>query len=225
MVNRDKAAVEVKVEQLLTVWGVIVILWSIFRANIQPPLWFSEFVAKPVIFLLPVFFYLKIKEKKNFFEGVGFPTNNSFREILLAASLLLLVFGVGVLMLFTSKGTFLLFLNQVNFLKIGEIFLLAIATSFSEEVVGRGFLFNYLYKYSKGFIISLFLSATLFFVLYLPGALTLKISGQALFLNLLLNFLMSFMSGVLFYLRRNILSSIAFHAGILLWFDLLLGRF
>ncbi len=225
MAKTQKAAAEVKVEKLLTVWGIIVILWSIFRANIQPPLWFSEFVAKPAIFLLPVFYYLRREEKKGLLEGVGFPLKNSFREILLAASLLVLVFGVGVLMLFTSKGAFLLFLNQVNFLKIVQIFLLAIATSFSEEVVGRGFLFNYLYKYSKGFVLSLFLSATLFFVLYLPGALTLKIGGQALFLNLLLNFLMSFMSGVLFYLRRNILSPIAFHAGILLWFDLLLGRF
>ena len=86
---------------------------------------------------------------------------------------------------------------------------LSIATSFTEEILGRGFLFNYLEKYTGKF--SLYLSPFIFiFCFVFTSALT-EISGQALFFNLLLNFLLSFMTSILFHLRKNILSSIAFH--------------
>ncbi len=210
-------------EKMLTTWGIIVILWSIFRANFQPPLWFSEFLAKPLIFLIPVYIYLKKNEKAgNFLYQVGFPKTGLGRELMLSLSLVFFIVGMGILTFFFSDSVRLLTYNAVNYFKIGEIFLLSLATSISEEILGRGFLFNYLHKHSKSFLISLFISATLFFVLYLPSALTLKIGGPDLFFNLLFNFTMSFITGIAFYLRKNILASITVHASILLWFDLFL---
>lgn len=216
---------EVQIERMLTIWGVVVILWSIFRAYMQPPVWFSEFVAKPTIFLLPVLFYIRRFERLrgSFLEAVGFPKKKVLLEVLLAVCLLLVVVGSGIFLLVTSRGAKIMQLQSLNVNKMGYLIVLALATSFSEEIVGRGFLFNYLEKYSGKFVLSLFISASLFFVLYLPGALTAKVAGQALFFNLLLNFLLSFMTTILFYLRRNILSSIAFHTGVLLWFEILLG--
>lgn len=70
---------------------------------------------------------------------------------------------------------------------------------------------------------ALFISATLFFILYLPGALTLNLSGPDLFLNLVLNFALSFITGIAFYLRKNLLPAIGVHAMIVFWFDLLLS--
>ena len=49
---------EVLVERVLTVWGVVVILWSFFRSNVAGPLWLSEFIAKPAIFLLPILVFV-----------------------------------------------------------------------------------------------------------------------------------------------------------------------
>lgn len=213
------------VERILTTWGVVVVLWSIFRANIATPLWLSEVVFKPAIFLIPVLFYLhKFVPGGISLKNLGFPEKKWAEELMLAAAMLFVVFGSGAVMLVLNKQPFLVFLNQISFVRAASVFGISIATSVVEETIGRGFLFNYLFKRSRSFIMSLFVSSTLFFVLYLPGALTMRVNGQALFMNLLMNFLLSFMAATLFYVRRNVLAAIGFHAGILLWFDLLIGQ-
>lgn len=221
---KKKVSSEHKIEQILTTWGIVVILWSIFRANFAPPIWFNEFLVKPLIFLLPVYFYLKKNEKKDrFLFQLGWPKKKAWREFLISLILLLFIFGIGLLVLSLSKEIQIIFLNKVNYQRLAVYIALALASAFSEELFGRGFLFNYLHKYSKNVLLALFLSSTLFFVLYLPGALSMQISGQDLFINLILNFTLSFITGIAFYLRKNILPAIAIHAGIILWFDLILG--
>jgi len=215
---------ELRIEKLLTSWGIIVILWSLFRNGFNPPLWFSELVAKPLIFLGPVYWFVSNNEKANrFFQNVGFPKKGLGRELLLTVLLMLLIIGFGLLSLFTSQGIKVVFVNQLDINRWGALFGLALVSAFSEEIVGRGFLFNYLYRYSKNFLLSLFISSTLFFILYLPGALTLGLGGQDLVINLVLNFTLSFITGIAFYMRKNILPAIGVHAMVVFWFDLLLS--
>ena len=215
---------ELRIEKLLTSWGIIVILWSLFRNGFNPPLWFSELVAKPLIFLGPVYWFVSNNEKANrFFQNVGFPKKGLGRELFLTLLLMLLIIGFGLLSLFTSQGIKVVFVNQLDINRWGALFGLALVSAFSEEIVGRGFLFNYLYRYSKNFLLSLFISSTLFFILYLPGALTLSLGGQDLVINLVLNFTLSFITGIAFYMRKNILPAIGVHAMIVFWFDLLLS--
>ena len=215
---------ELKIERLLTSWGIIVILWSLFRNSFSPPLWFSELIAKPLIFLGPVYWFVSKNERPgHFFQKVGFPKKGLGREILLTTLLMFLIVGFGLLSLFTNQGIKIVFINQLDFNRWGALFGLALVSAFSEEIVGRGFLFNYLYHYSKNFILSLFISSTLFFILYLPGALTLSLGGQDLVINLVLNFTLSFITGIAFYMRKNILPAIGVHAMIVFWFDLLLS--
>ena len=78
---------------------------------------------------------------------------------------MLLIIGFGLLSLFTSQGIKVVFVNQLDINRWGALFGLALVSAFSEEIVGRGFLFNYLYRYSKNFLLSLFISSTLFFIL------------------------------------------------------------
>ncbi len=215
---------ELKIEKLLTSWGVIVILWSLFRSGFSPPLWFNELLAKPLIFLLPVYFFLKKSEPKlSFLQAVGIPKKGFIKELLLTLLLMMLIMGFGLLSILTNSQIKIVFLNKFDFQILGTILGLAIASAASEEIVGRGFLFNYLHKYSKNFILSLFISSTLFFILYLPGALTLNLAGQDLIINLVLNFALSFITGIAFYLRKNLLPAIGVHAMIVFWFDLLLS--
>lgn len=220
-----KSEKESQIERILTTWGVIVVVWSIFRANLSLPLWASEFIAKPLVFLVPIAVYIyKFGSGNSWVKNFGFPVKKTVQEFVLALGLMIVVFATGVFMLVSNKQPFLVFLNQISFLKATSVFSLSLVTATVEEIVGRGFLFNYLFKSSRNFLMSLFVSSTLFFVLYLPGALTMHVNGQALFINLLMNFLLSFMAATLFYVRGNILAAIGFHAGVLLWFDLLLGQ-
>jgi membrane protease YdiL (CAAX protease family) len=218
---------ETKIEQSLATWGIIVILWSLYRANFpQLPLWFNEILAKPVVFLIPIYFYLKnFLKVDNFLLGVGFPKKNILKEVLFSLFLVLFIIGIGILTFIYSDSVKLSYFSAVNFNKLAVIFVLAVATATVEEVLGRGFLFNYLYKFSKSFIASLLLSSSLFFILYLPGALSSNVSGPDLFLNLLFNFSLSFVAGTLFYLRKNLFAAIAIHTCILIWFDIFLYAF
>jgi membrane protease YdiL (CAAX protease family) len=165
----------------------------------------------------------KNEKGKNFLAQIGFPKKGYFREIILTLFLMAFVMGFGLLSLYTGSDVKIVFLNKFDFAKLGTILALALASAVSEEVVGRGFLFNYLHKYSKSFFMALFISSTLFFILYLPGALTLNLSGPDLLLNLVLNFTLSFITGIAYYMRKNILPSIGMHAMIVFWFDLLLS--
>ncbi|EKE13180.1 MAG: hypothetical protein ACD_13C00068G0002 [uncultured bacterium] len=219
-----KESLELNIERLLTIWGLIVVVWSVLRANFPPPLWFSEFIAKPLVFIGPVLWFVSRHEKTgSLLSHIGFPKKDVLKEFGLSLLLLFFVVLMGFLSLFLSKelkfGGFAVF----NFAKLGSILSLAFASSISEEILGRGFLFNYLYKYTKSFVMSLFVSSALFFILYLPNALTMGISGYDLFINLLLNFSLSFITATAFFLRKNIFAPIAIHASILLWFDLFLG--
>ncbi|MEK9179379.1 MAG: hypothetical protein AAB893_02835, partial [Patescibacteria group bacterium] len=74
---------ELQIERMLTIWGIIVIIWSFFRAYLQPPVWFSEFIAKPMVFLLPILFYIKRFEPKErfFLSAVGFPHKKKGLEL------------------------------------------------------------------------------------------------------------------------------------------------
>lgn len=219
-----KDAAEVTIERLLTTWGVVVIMWSIYRASLQAPVWFDEIVAKPFVFLLPAYIFIKSKNSfTNFLHEMGIPVKKVLKELLFAVAVLAGFVGMGIFMVLTSKGTIPSAIASLPWSKSLLIVAIALTTAFSEELLGRGFLFNHLYQHSKSFIMSLLVSSTLFFILYLPGILTAGVGGQALLINMLINFIISFIAGILFYLRGNVLSSIAFHFGILLWFEFLRG--
>ncbi|PJE62807.1 hypothetical protein COU88_02980 [Candidatus Roizmanbacteria bacterium CG10_big_fil_rev_8_21_14_0_10_39_6] len=217
-----KSHPEMQIERLLTVWGIIVISWSFFRAYTQIPLWVSEFIAKPFIFIGPVYFYMKRFEPKgSFIRSIGFRGKNILKEFLLAIVLVFILVVVGFFSL--SKSSLLsLATIQVQWGKFLLVAALALATALSEEIVGRGFLFQHLFKYSKSFFISFFLSMLLFFILYLPGVLTSGTGGGILLLSFALNIIMTTISVVLYTLRGNLLLPIAVHMAILIWFDLFL---
>ena len=76
-------------QKVLNVWAVILILWSIYRAKLALPEWFDEFIAKPLIFILPVYLFIRKVEKGNFFSkiplvapchGLPYQTKKVYRE-------------------------------------------------------------------------------------------------------------------------------------------------
>jgi len=215
-----KSHPEMQIERILTVWGITVILWSFFRAYTNIPLWVSEFIAKPLIFIAPIYFYIKrFEQSGSFINAIGFKGKNLLREVVFAVTLICVLVVVGYISIFRSP---LLLSTQVQWGTLLFVVALSVATSISEEVVGRGFLFQYLFKYSKNFFISFSLSILLFFILYLPGVLTSGAGGGILLLSFALNIIMTTISVILYRLRGNLLLPIAVHVAILIWFDLFL---
>ena len=58
-------------QKALNVWAIVLIIWALYRAKFRTdlPIWFDEFIAKPAVFILPIYYYISRYEKKNFFSG------------------------------------------------------------------------------------------------------------------------------------------------------------
>ncbi len=74
-------------QKALNLWAIILIVWSIYRANVRMPEWFDEFIAKPLVFILPVYYYIKNVDKKEFFSSLLIKPKELGKDIL---------FGLGI---------------------------------------------------------------------------------------------------------------------------------
>ncbi|MEX1052644.1 MAG: CPBP family glutamic-type intramembrane protease, partial [Patescibacteria group bacterium] len=155
------------VEKSLNIWAIVLIIWSIYRAKFGTslPLWFDEFIAKPLVFILPVYLFIKYIEKTAFLKSINFIKKNILKEIFIG-----LIIGITFLFMlyfgYSSKEG----VQVTNFVNIFAkpwyliyIILISFATSISEEVLSRGFILKRLYETSKNIYTSSIFASILFF--------------------------------------------------------------
>src|SRR3989344_9542363 len=140
------------IEKSLNVWAIVLIIWSIYRAKFGTslPLWFDEFIAKPIVFIVPVYWFIKKVEKTSFFKSLGFTKKNILKELLIGLIIGLVFFSIlyygysskSIVQQFDFKG-----LSNVRYLIY--ILFLSLATSISEEILSRGFILKRLHDASK----------------------------------------------------------------------------
>lgn len=203
------------VQRMLNVWAIILILWSLYRVYFKTdlPIWFDEFIAKPLIFLAPVYYYITHYEKKSFLKAVDLQTKNWRSGLLFGAVAGLLFFVTGFVVQILQRDE-----AQVTFTSgaIGMIlFYLAIsvATSFSEEVLSRGFVLKRLYADSKNLFKSVFFSSFLFFFLHIPILMTNpEFRGTILLQVMLTDILLSLAVSFLYLQKKSLFIPILIHA-------------
>lgn len=199
-------------KKVFKIWFFVFIFWFLYRFFFRFPEAVDELVFKPLIFLGPLFWSLK-KEKKSF-ASVGISKGNFFRDLYL---------GIGIGILFGAEALI------VNYLKHGRFsfapllplqgwgllfyLFLSFATSFSEEVFARGFLFGRIYQASKKLFFSASLASILFLILHLPILLTtLSLAGPDLGVFLSSLFILGFANGIIFSITKTITAPIFVHA-------------
>lgn len=190
-------------QKMLSWWGGILIVWSIYRAIFKTdlPIWFDEFIAKPAVFILPVFIYIKKIEKKKFFESINLHLKNFSQDLLWA-----LLFGLSFLLLGFYSNRFIFTSN------IYLIVAIAFATSISEEILSRGFVLKRLYEDSKNILTSSFFASILFFFLRVPILFTNdKIVGDVLLTAMFIDIIFSLLVSIIFLLKRNLFLPILIH--------------
>ena len=69
-------------QKALNIWAIILIIWSIYRANFRLPEWFDEFIAKPLVFIVPVYLYISRIEKKEFFSSLWWKVKIGLSDVL-----------------------------------------------------------------------------------------------------------------------------------------------
>ncbi len=170
--------------QVFIVWFIIFLVWAIYRAYFNLPESIDELVIKPLVFVLPVLAIVFIREKKKLSDLHVFPSRKDF--------FLDLYIGVIIGILFAFEGL------AVNYLKYGQFsfsplfsvkadggiigfFIINLFTSLWEEILGRGYLYQRLYRLSANQMQSALISSFLFLLLHIPIMFTrLQLTGMSL---------------------------------------------
>lgn len=198
-------------EPIYQVWGWVLLIWSLYRYFLQLPEWFDEFVAKPLVFLGPVVWYVR-KIEKRALESLGITGRGVFSSIYI---------GLGFGMVFAIEGVI------AHAIKYGKLdvspiaafqeygfFLLVIslATAISEEVLSRGFVFSRVYEKTKNLPYSAFMGSILFVLLHVPILVTSNhLTGMTLVLFFVTDFVLAFANSLLFATTGSLIAPILVH--------------
>lgn len=201
--------------QVFLVWFVIFLIWACYRAYFTLPETIDEFIAKPLIFAGPVIFLVLFKEKKGFRElGFGATLRNVMLDVYIGVILGILFAMQGLLANYVKYGTLSFAIPETIAGSGGILLFLLIntATSITEEILGRGFLYNRLYRTSGNQMGSALISSVLFLLLHLPIVLTrLHLMGTSLLVYPISILILGITNSYLYTLRGSLTLPILVH--------------
>jgi len=201
--------------QVFLVWFVIFIVWAFYRAYFVLPETIDELIIKPLIFFLPVLFVVWIWENKPIRNlGLGFKARSFMVDLYIGVVLGILLAVEGLLANYFKYGRFSF--GPIDALYsaggIGAFLLVNLATSISEEVFARGYLYNRLFRVSREQLASAVVSSALFTLIHLPIMFTrLHLTGNALIFYPLSILTMGIVNSYIFSLRGTLVLPILIH--------------
>ncbi len=199
-------------QRVLNIWAIVLIIWSIYRTKLMLPEWFDEIIAKPLVFILPVYYSITRYEQKPFFQQIWLKRKTIVTDTT-TGLLVGLIFLVAAFFSNYVRFGDLSFVENVfktNLLLAG---ILTIFTAVSEEILSRGFILKRLYEDSSNMYSASFIASTLFLVLHIPILFTIpNLSGSLLLLFLGTDFILSLVNSFIFLDRKSLLAPILIHA-------------
>jgi membrane protease YdiL (CAAX protease family) len=193
------------------IWAWILLAWSLYRYFFKLPEWADEFIFKPLIFVLPVLWYVLKKEKRNL-ASIGITGKNFFNSLYI---------GIGFGMVFALEGLFAhlikygkLTVNPIAAFQNFGFFLIVIslATAFCEELLSRGFIFRRIYEKTKNLPFSALVGAILFILLHVPILVTTtKLQGATLILFFATDLILAFANSMLLVTTGSLVAPILVH--------------
>lgn len=202
-------------QKALNLWAVILIVWAVYRTYFKLPEWFDEFIAKPIVFVLPVIYYIKKVDRQNILSSlyISLKPKKLLQDFLYAVGVGVIFFITASLAYFVKSGKFISFNYSINLMNILLIVTTALATGITEEILSRGFVLKKLYEESKNPFSSTFFSSILFFFLHVPILFSnVKIGGNLLLVFLATDLLLSMINGLIFIERKSLTIPIFLHA-------------
>lgn len=202
-------------QRMLNAWAVVLIIWAVYRAHFKTdlPMWVDEFIAKPMIFLAPLYYYIKNDEHKEFFSSLGFTLKHWKTDIGLSMVVGTMFLVAGAAANYFKSGTYLP--ADPKFLKDYPALMLvgvAFASALWEEILMRGFVLKRLYEESKKIVYPAFFNSFLFFFLHIPILFTsANITGYLILQVLAMDIVLSLMISFLFLYQRSVWVAILIH--------------
>ncbi len=200
-------------QRALNLWAIILIIWAVYRAKLKLPEWFDELVAKPFVFIFPVYYYIKRIEKKSFLSAIDLKLKIIVPDLILAITVGSIFFLSAIMANLIKFKRIVFFQKEIGFQDLSLMIVLALATGISEEILSRGFVLKRLYAESENIYTSSFFASILFFFLHVPILFTnLKITGNLLLMFLATDMILSLVNSFVFLERKNLSVPILIHA-------------
>lgn len=189
---------------------IVFVFWGLYRLIFRLPENIEEIILKPLVWLVPTF-YIVFKIEKRGLASLGYSAKNFGQSVFkgLAFGILFLIVGLSLNYLRYSR------LSLQNF-PVREVFLPALLLSFitaiSEETVFRGYLMSRLNEILKSEAVANFVSSIGFCLIHLPITIFVyHYNLPQVFIYLVLIFLSSLGSGMMFFWTKTIWASIIIH--------------
>lgn len=201
-------------QKALNVWAIILIAWSIYRTYFKMPVWVDEFIAKPIVFVLPVFYFIRKSDKKPILPSLylDLKPKKVLNDVLYGLMIAAIFLGSSILAVYVKFKKINIIGHIPDSKTILSVVILAIATGITEEILSRGFVLKKLYDESKNYYSSIFLSSILFFFLHVPILFTnIKITGNLLLVFMATDLLLSVVNGFIFLERKSLIVPILIH--------------
>lgn len=200
--------------KVFSVWFVVFLAWAFYRANVILPEWVDEFIVKPLIFIAPVLFVTSREGKDLRSIGLGLSLKNLIFDIYIGVSLGVLFAIEGLFANYIKYGRFSFSPLQTVSLSGGIYMFLIInlITSVSEEILGRGYMYNRLYQATNNQARSAIVSSFLFLLLHVPIMFTrLHLTGSSLIFYPVSIMVMGIANSYLFTLRKTLVLPVLVH--------------
>lgn len=201
--------------QVFIVWFVIFLVWAFYRAYFFLPESIDEIFIKPLIFVLPVLYVVLVREKKKLSDlGLVSKLKDLFTDLYIGVVIGVLFAMEGLLVNYLKYGKFSFSPILASKISggVGLFLLINFATSFWEEILGRGFLYKRLYKITNNQFGSAFTSSFLFLLLHVPILFTrLHLSGTLLLVYPISILLLGITNSYIFSIRGSLVLPILIH--------------
>lgn len=200
---------EVILKHLTIYSAYLITVWCFYRFLFKFPDEVEELVIKPIIWLLPVFYI--VGREKTKLDSLGITFKNLFPSIYLAL-------GLGAFFVLEAVVVNILKYGKLNFgANLGDLPLMAtlglsFATSISEEIAYRGYIFGRLWYVLKNEWIANAITTILWVAIHIPIAFVVwKLNLSAGLIYLVLTGIFGIGSAFVFARTKNIWSSIFLH--------------
>ncbi len=199
-----------KLLPVLEVWIISVLVWGIYRYFFRFGEITDELIFKPLIFVLPVLIYLRIRERLDLGSLSLSDKNLPYAFIWGIIVGLLLLIELFIISVFKDKSIDVGFFIPQN---LAINLLISVFTAVCEEILYRGFIMSRLWKILKSGYVANFLAAGLFCLAHVGMAvLVLNYSGLQLAVYLWLMFILGLANGLVFQKTRSTYGPIITHA-------------
>lgn len=190
----------------------LIVVWGFYRLLFQLPDEIEEVVIKPVIWLIPIIYFV-VKEKGSL-SSLGVTFKNLFPSLYLALGLGAIFIIEALIANYLKYGGFK-FSANIGGEAFMATFLLSLATAVTEEVSFRGYIFHRLWRVLGRELPANLITTLLWVAIHIPMTIFVwKLDFPAALVYLILTGVFGIGSAFIFARTKNVFSSILLH---LLW--------